>query len=186
MKNKIAQITCLLLVCSFGMMAQQPPVRHASPEVRQRARDRSDYSLFRREITALKEFAEEKKKALAIQKENKEVVKVIATIDSVDTDDTAKMKTITGYITQQIGDVSANAYELTFDRTTRKITGIKRTGESTEPEVAEPKAKPATPKAEVKKAAPAKKKKTGDDEDEEEDEKEEKEDKTPASKEKDE
>ena len=186
MKNKITLLTLICLSFSLTLLAQVP-TPHASAEVRQKAKDRSDYSLFRRQISATKEFAEERKKIPALQKENKEPVKVVATIDSVDTDDTTKMKTITGYITQNIGDNSANAYELTFDRTTRKITNIRKTGESAEPEAAAaiaPKAKTAAPgKPDVKKATP-KKKKDGDDEEEEE-EKEEKEEKTPASKEKD-
>ena len=183
MKNKTALLA--IICCSFStcLTAQTTPVRHASPEVRQKAKDRSDYNLFRREISALKEFSEERKKIPALQKENKEPVKVVATIDSVDTDDTAKMKTITGYITQQIGDVSTNAYEVIFDRTSRKITYVKHTGESAEPEAAEPKVK-AAPKTDVKKAAPKKKKKSGDDEDEDEDE--DKDEKSPGGKEKDE
>lgn len=165
----------ILLCCSFPVaVLAQVPVRHASPEVRQRAKDRSDYSLFRREIGTLKEFADERKKIPALQKENKEVVKVTATIDSVDSDDTTKNKFLTGYITQTIGDNATNAYELTFDRTTRKITHIKRTGESAEPEPAEVKEKKVPPKTEVKKAAPKKKKSGDEEDDEEEEEKEEK------------
>jgi len=181
MKNKII-ITLLLCFAFQATLFAQAPVRHASPEVRQRARDRSDYALFRRQMSTLKEFAEERKKIPALQKENKrEIVKVGTAVDSVETDDTAKSKFITGYITQQIGDNSANAYEITFDRTLRKIINVKRTGESTEPEQAEVKEKKTTAKdGAVKKAAP-KKKRTGDDEEEEE-EKEEKEEKEPKEK----
>lgn len=179
MKNLI--ITILLCFSCSTILLAQPPARHASPEAKQKAKDRSDYSLFRRQITALKEFSEERKKIPALQKENKELVKVYVTMDSTETDDTAKNKFLQGFITQQIGDNTTNAYEITFDRTTRKITTVKRTGESAEPEPAEVKEKPAPKKGtEVKKPAP-KKKKDGD-EDEEEDEEE----KTPAGKEKDE
>ena len=181
MKNII--IAILLCFASPTLLFAQAPGLHSTPESRQKSKDRSDYSLFRRQITALKEFAEERKKIPALQKENKEVIKVYVTMDSTESDDTMKNKFLQGFITQQIGDVSTNAYELTFDRTLRKITTVKRTGESTDPEPAEIKEKPAPKKGtEVKKTAP-KKKKTGDDDDEEEEE--EKEEKTPAGKEKD-
>ena len=179
MKNIV--ITILLCLSFPALSLAQAPTPHSTPESRQRSKDRSDYSLFRRQITASKEFTEERKKIPLLQKENKEIVKVYVTMDSTETDDTAKNKFLQGFITQQIGENTANAYELTFDRTTRKITTIKRTGESTEPEPAEVKEKPAAKKGtEVKKPAP-KKKKDGDEDDEEEEEKEEK-----PSKEKDE
>ena len=179
MKNIV--ITILLCLSFPTLSIAQAPTPHSTPESRQKSKDRSDYSLFRRQITASKEFTEERKKIPLLQKENKEIVKVYVTMDSTETDDTAKNKFLQGFITQQIGENTANAYELTFDRTTRKITTIKRTGESTEPEPAEVKEKPAPKKGtEVKKPAP-KKKKDGDEDDEEEEEKEEK-----PSKEKDE
>lgn len=192
MKNtfsRIASFIALLLCVTFSVYAQSP---HSTPESRQRMKERADYGIFRRQATALKEFAEERKKIPALQKENKETVKVFVTVDSVDSDDTAKNKFIQGYIVQQIGENSANAYELTFDRAQRKITTVKRTGESADPEAAEPKEKKETTTAAKKPGtttttpkATAKKKKDpdGDDEDEEEEEKEEK---TPPSKEKDE
>lgn len=172
----------LLCACCYVSFAQTP---HSTPESRQKAKDRADYALFRRQATALKEFGEEKKKIAALQKENKEVVKVYFTVDSTEGDDSTK-KTITGYITQSVGESANNAYELIFDRTVRKITGIKKTGESMEPEAAEEKEKkaPVVKKADGSGKVPvAKKKKDGEEDDEEEDEKE---DKTPASKDKDE
>ncbi len=181
MKNIIILIA--LCVSFSSTLLAQVPVRHATPEAKQRAKDRSDYSLFRRQISALKEFGEERKKIPALQKENKEIVKVVATIDSVDSDDTTKNKFITGYITQLIGDNSTNAYELTFDRSLRKITNIKRTGESADPEPAEVKEKKVVDKKAPVKVAPKKKSKDGDEDDDEEEEKEEK---APAGKEKDE
>lgn len=176
-------IMALLCLISSHLLAQAP-TPHSTPESRQRAKDRADYSLFRRQVTALKEYAEERKKIPALQKENKELVKVYVTVDSADSDDTTKNKIITGYITQQIGESTNNAYEITFDRATRKILNVKRTGESADPEPAEEKEKkaPVVKKAEGGKAPVAKKKK-GDDEDDEEEE--EKEEKTPAGKEKD-
>jgi hypothetical protein len=65
-----------------------------------------------------------------------------------------------------IGDNTTNAYEITFDRATRKITKLKRTEEAVEPE--EAKAKPAAKKPAGTKATPKKKDGEEDDEDEEE------------------
>jgi len=181
MKNKISLLS-LVFVAMSHIVGAQAPMPHASPEVRQRARDRADYNTFRRKIGELKEFAEEKKKIPLIKKETKEVVKVYATIDSVDTDDdTTKLKTLTGYITQQVGDNIANAYQITFDRTTKRITSVKRTGDAVEPEGAEAKEKPAAKKPEATKATP-KKKKTGDEDEDDDTDKDEKEEKEPKEK----
>lgn len=175
MAKKIFAIVVMLLAGFTAVLAQT----HSTPEMRARAKERSDYSLFRRQIGALKEFADEKKKIPALQKEAKEPVKVYATVDSTETDDSTHAKFLTGFITQQVGETANNAYEVTFDRATRKIIKVKRTGEAIEPEAAEekPNAKPAadTKKADgAKKATPAKKKKDSDEDDEEEEEKDEK------------
>ena len=172
MKKKITLLAIACIAFTVSLFAQAPAV-HASAETRQKARDRADYSTFRRKIGELKEMAEERKKIPALKKGNKDMVKVFATIDSADSDDTTKAKTLIGYITQQVGDNVANAYEVTFDRATKKITSVKKTGEGMEPEGEEAKEKPAAKKAETAKPAP-KKKKTGDDDDEEEDDKDEK------------
>ncbi len=159
----------------------QPQVPHASPEARQKARDRADYNTFKRKIVETKEFGEEKKKIPLIKKGGKDIVKVYATVDSVETsEDTTQNKFITGYITQAVGDNVANIYELKFDRTSKKIVNIKKTGEGIEPESDEPKAKPAAKKpAGTPQTAAPKKKKSEDDEEEgdEPEEKEEKQDK---------
>jgi hypothetical protein len=190
MKNMFIRITAFIaiLLCStFSLWAQLP---HSTPESRQKMKERADYGIFRRQAAALKEFGEERKKIPALQKENKETVKVFVAVDSIDSDDTTKNKFIQGYIVQQIGENTANAYELTFDRAQRKITTVKRTGESADPEAGEPKEKKTTTAAAKKPgttaAKPAPKKKKDPDGDDEDEEEEEKEDKTPPSKEKDE
>jgi len=147
-------------MCAAGTAEAQVP--HQSEESKMRNRARAEYSAFKRQMLALKEFAEEKRKAPRLQKENNAVVKIVATIDSVDNDE---VKTLTGYITEQIGDNSVNAYEVTFDRATKTIISVKKTGEAEEPEAAE--------KAQPKKATPAathKAKKKGDDDDDDGDE----------------
>jgi len=150
-----------------------------SEESKQKSKDRAEYSAFRHQASALKEFADEKRKIPKLQKDNKAIVKVVITIDSVDNDE---VKTLTGYITQQIGDNSVNAYELTFDRVAKKITAVKKTGDGEDPEAKEPKENTTVKKGaaapDAKKAVHKKSK-----EDEEDDEEEEK---TPPSKEKDE
>ena len=141
----------------LGLAVAAQPTPHSTPESRQKAKAKADYAQFRREITNLKEFADEKSKIGALQKENKMKVQVVATIDSLETDDT-KTTQLTGYITQVMGDNTANAYEIKFDRNTRKIVSVKRTTEAMEPEAAR--------KAPAKKATgahPAPHKKDGDD-----------------------
>lgn len=180
MKNAIILLAILCFICPALSFAQVPPVRHASAEVKEKQKEKSDYKEFRKQIAALKEFSEEKKKIPKLQKENKETVKVTANIDSVDGGD--DVKTFAGFITQQIGDNSVNLYELTFDRATRKITTVKKTAEAIEAEAAEKdKEKPAAKPATAKKGSTAKKKKDEDGDDEEEaDEPEEKPSKKPV------
>ncbi|NDC41908.1 MAG: hypothetical protein EBZ77_10215 [Chitinophagia bacterium] len=173
---KLYVLLFVLFMGVAGIAQAQVPAPHSTPESRQKAKLRMDYSTFRREINALKEFAEERKKIPALQKEQKAPVKVVATIDSIETEDDAKVTTLTGYITQIIGENSSNAYEVTFDRATRKITQVKRTTEAVEPEATAPAAKPAAKKPAPK--AHTSPKKDDDDADDEEE-------KAPAGKEKD-
>ena len=177
MKNKIAILSILCLLISANLFAQRPPMKQ-SEESKQRSKDRAEYGAFRHQASTLKEFADEKRKIPKLQKDNKAIVKVVITIDSVDNDE---VKALTGYITQQIGDNSVNVYELTFDRAAKKITAVKKTGDGEDPEAKEPQEKTTVKKGtaapEAKKAV---KKKKDDDDDDDEDEK------TPPSKEKDE
>ncbi len=179
MSLKTLLLLCTLLISAAGY-AQQPEVK-ASPEVRAKARARAEYSSFRRQINALKEFAEERKKLPLIEKERKEKITLAAVIDSVETDDTAT-KTLTGYIAQQTADASYNVYEITFERATKHITAVKKTGEGLEPEEekkAKPTAKKPTTTAPAKATTTTAKKKTSGDEDEDS-EAEEEEEKEPA------
>jgi len=162
-----------LSVVAGAMSAKgQVPTPHSSPEARAKMKAKQDYAAFRKEITALKEFADEKAKIKALQKENRVIVRVIPTIDSVEADDDAQAKTLTGYITQVVGDNTANAYEIQFDRATRKITAVKRTADAIEPEE-EAKVKPAVKKTTTTTTTTTKtttKKKDGDEEEEGEEE----------------
>lgn len=167
-------VALVIALCSFVVpaMAQKTDMPHASPEAKAKARIRSEYSSFRRQINALKELADERKKIPVLQKENKAKVTVVATIDSVETDDSAK--TLMGYITQTVGDNSSNIYEVVFDRATKKITAIKKTGEGIEPEQQEAKPKTAAKPATTATKKPVAKK-TSEDEEEGGDEEEEEE-----------
>ena len=165
--------TLLLSIVSTIVYGQLPPTRKPSAQAQLKALERAEFGALRKQIAALKEFELEKRKALKVQQEKKQLVKVLATIDSIDVEDST-IKTITGYITQQIGDASANVYEILYNRTTKTITSVKKTGEGEEPEVPKKKAAAATT---AKKDDAAKKKTKDADGDEEEDEDEEKEDK---------
>ena len=169
MRNNIMilLITCLLSVAQgFAQVA----VPKKSPEAQQKANDRAEYGNFHKQIMALKEFSEERKKIPRLTKENKVAVKVIATIDSADTEGDTSVKTLTGYITLQIGDNAANIFEVIFDRKTKAITSVKKTAEAeaAEAEQAEVKEKPEPKKTEAKKPATKKNKdEDGDDDDDE-------------------
>ena len=159
----------LSIVVSAMSAKGQVPTPHSSPEARAKMKAKQDYAAFRKEITALKEFADEKAKIKALQKEHRVIVRVIPTIDSVEADEDAQAKTLTGYITQVVGDNSANAYEIQFDRATRKITAVKRTADAIEPEE-QTTAKPAVKKTTTTTTKTTTKKKDGEEEEESEEE----------------
>ena len=132
------------MLCSLMVIAQRPKLQ-PSAEAQQRMKVKAEYSQIKRLILALPEFTAEKKKIPTILAANRgQTVKVIPTIDSVE-GDTTTIKTITGYITQLVGDNATNIYEVTYDRIEQKLTSVKRTGEQLEPEVA-PKKKAAKSK----------------------------------------
>lgn len=136
------------MLCSLMVLAQRPKLQ-PSAEAQQRMKDKAEYSQIKRLILALPEFAAEKKKIPTILAANRgQSVKVIPTVDSVE-GDTTTIKTITGYITQLVGDNATNVYEVTYDRKEQKLTSVKRTGEQQEPEVA-PKQKPTKTKIAAK------------------------------------
>lgn len=127
--------------------------------------DKVDVNIFRRQILSSQEYSAERRKIPALQKASKGTVKIVAYVDSTDTDDPAKL---TGYIQRVAGDNTINVYELTFSRISKKITLVKLTGEADDndnDETADAK-KPAS-----KQTAKTKKKKDEDDEDDEQEEK---------------
>ena len=143
---------------------RQQEIRDNEQERKTVAKQRVDYNLFRRQILALKEYSDERKKIPALQKASKLPVKIVAYIDSVDdAGDEAKNKTLTGYISENIGDNSTNIYEITYDRTLKKITTVKATGETSDVEQDETTGKKATDKK-------ASSKKTKDEDDDDADE----------------
>lgn len=126
-------------------------------------KDRVDNTVFRRQILTLPEFAEERRKLAELRKKTSSVPKIYAWADS--TNDHNNATTLLGYITETLGDNTVNIFEITFDRTAKKIIKVKPTGEKLELEEAEE--KPAR-KAKPTPAPTAKKKKSEDDEEEEE------------------
>ena len=168
MKNKIV----LLLLLSFNITSyaqtdkddRKQDIRDNAQERKTITKEKVDYNLFHRQIIALKEYADERKKIPALQKASKMPVKIVSTIDSVDDVlDNEKNKTLTGYITENVGDNSVNVYEITYDRSLKKIVSVKATGETSDVEQDESDKKTGVKKTNAKK-------KKGDDDDEDTDE----------------
>ena len=168
-----------LLTLSASSFAQQKEkmTREEKDEKNQartaRVSNKNDYAVFHRQILALPEYLDERKKMPALQKTTKSVVKVTAVVDSLEDDDNSKA--LTGAIRQDIGDNTTNIYELTFDRKTKKIVGVKRTPEAIE---ADKEAKEAaadkeekTTTVKTKEKTVVKKKKDDDDDDDADEEK---------------
>ena len=177
MKNKVTLLFLLSLTLCITSFAQKEKMDQEDKDDKREARstrikDKTDYSLFHRQMLSLKEYSDERRKIPNLQKANKMPVKVTAVVDTTnDVGDDAAGKTLIGYITQDIGDNSSNIYEVTFDRTQKKIVNVKFTGDISDAEKEE-KAAPA-------KTSPAKTvhKKTKDDDDDPDDDKPSKKDK---------
>jgi hypothetical protein len=100
---------------------------------------KTDALNFRNQITRITEYKEEQKKVKALSAANKEPVKVKIEIDidssaleeETDITDTAN-NILTGYIKEESAMESIVAYELHFDRTTKKIISIVYQLEATE------------------------------------------------------
>jgi len=163
----------LLLVATapcFSQARHKEERKEAQDEKKSATRDKVDYTLFRRQILTLTEFSDQRRKLAELKKEGKGMAKIFAVVDSLN--ENADGKFLTGYIQLVLGDNIVNVYELTFDRSVKRIILVKSTGEQleVEKEARSAPGKPAT------KAKPKKKKSEDDDEeDEEEEEKEEKE-----------
>jgi len=167
MKHKI---TLLLFVFISVTSYAQTDKEERKQDIRENAQERKtitkekvDYNLFHRQLIALKEYADERKKIPALQKASKMTVKITTSIDSLDeqTDD-SKYKTITGYITENVGDNSVNVYEVTYDQ--KKIVSVKATGETSDVDQED-----AADKKTTTKKASAKKKGDDDDDDADDD-----------------
>ncbi len=182
MKYRILQTICLLAISATAfaqvpapkekMTREEKDEKNAAREARINAKN--EYIIFRRQINALPEFAEEKRKAAKLASDTKQPIKVVVAIDSLDEGDTTT-KALTGYIVQNNGDNATLLYDLSFDRKERKIISVKRNVEAIEAEKAakeekeERDAEKAEKKAEAKEAKPGapKKKKSEDDDDDE-------------------
>jgi hypothetical protein len=174
MKNILSILAVILSMCGTVAAQQDKDERRedrkeAQEEKKANNKNKVDYSVFRRQILTLPEYAEQRGKLQEIRKAGKGIPKIYAVVDSLN--DTEDAKLLTGYIMLTLGDNTANVYEVTYDRAVKKIVQVKPTGETLDIEKEE-RTEP-TSKQNVKKSAP--KKKTGDDdEDDEEDEEEEK------------
>jgi len=161
------QLTIIFLLAFAITSHAQDDKTERKQEIRDNAAEKKvvsklkvDYNLFRRQILTLPEYGEERKKIPALQKASKMTVKIVAYVDSVD-DAGDDLKTLIGYISENVGDNATNIYEITYDRALKKITTVKPTGETSDIEQED--------NGDVKKAAPKKaatKKTKGDDDDE--------------------
>ncbi len=161
------RIYVLLFVVSltaFGNIFAQTGNNHPRPN------DKSDIINFHRQILSLKEYNDERAKIPALQKANKVTVKVKGVVDTTDAttdgeDDGKPTNKLTGYIRQELGNETIDLYQLTYDRTKKKITAVVPVSDSTDNRrsiIAT-----GTKKAMSKKNS----KKSEDDEDEDEDDK---------------
>jgi Na+-transporting methylmalonyl-CoA/oxaloacetate decarboxylase gamma subunit len=178
MKKILLILIAVMSLCG-KVMAQQD--RNERREDRKEMQDEKiaknknkvDYNVFRRQILALPEYAEQRSKLQEIRKASKGIPKINAVVDSTnDSDDT---KLLTGYIVLTLGDNTANVYEVTYDRSLKKITQVKPTGETLD--IDKEDATEQKNGKNLKKPAPKKKK---SDEDEEENEVDEDEEEKPA------
>lgn len=170
MKLKIAILLALCMVSFTALYAQSGKEEQAEKreENKAKAKDRSDYNLFHRQMLALKEFSEERRKIPALQKANKGIIiKIAAVVDT--SDDEARSKTLTGFIVQHIGDNSVNVYEVTYDRAVKKIITVKHTLESSEADKADKEDKAIETKHPAKKTIHKKNKDDDEDADDEDD-----------------
>ena len=171
-KQKIVFLIIACLCISKGIYAQTD--EDAKPVII----DKTDIIAFHRQILSLKEYIEERSKIPSLQKINKVTVRVKAIVDTnnsnSDGEDEVKTNKLIGYIRQEVGDNAANIYEVTYDRTKKKITAVVPTGDSLENIKTK---KPAIEKKQGTNKAAAKKVKDEDDEDMD--------DKAPQKKEKD-
>ena len=171
MKN----IVSLLFLLTIGISSyaqtdkddRKQEIRDNAQEKKTISKEKVDYNLFRRQMLALKEYSDERKKIPALQKASKMPVKVIAYVDSLDgAGDNAENKTLIGYITEIVGDNATNIYETTYDRALKKIITVKATGETSDIEQEE-----TGTKKTIEKKSTAKKAKDDDDDDDADDDK---------------
>jgi len=174
MKNILLILAVIMSLCNTVTAQQDRDERleerkEAQEEKKAKNKNKVDYNVFRRQILALPEYAEQRSKLQEIRKTSKGIPKINAVVDSMnDSDDT---KLLTGYIVLSLGENTANVYEVTYDRSLKKITIVKPTGETLDIDREE--ATEQKNNKNVKKPAP-KKKKGDEDEEESEEEEEEK------------
>ena len=122
---KIKTLIPLLLCLAISITAFSQ-AKHIKSQTKSQIK--SDSALFYHQIVALKEYKSELKKLPKLSKENGKAVKIKIEIDAmsqdVDDDADAKNTIITGYIKEDFGDMVTEAYQISFDTVTKKITSI--------------------------------------------------------------
>lgn len=171
MKNILLALLTIVSMCG-PVAAQQDrnerkeALKEAQEEKKTKNNNRVDYNVFRRQILTLPEYAEQRNKLQDIRKAGKGIPKIYAVVDSLNENDDPKK--LIGYILLTLGESSANVYEITYDRTSKKIVQVKPTGETLDVE----KEEATEPNHQEKGKKPATKKKKSEEDDEEEDEEE--------------
>jgi hypothetical protein len=100
----------------------------AAQDKKEKTNSKSDNPVFYRKIIALKEYKTELQKVEKLSKEQHTSVTVKVDIDNAvhdDEDEKHTTDTLTGYIQEVTGDISVVAYEILFDRKTKKIIEVK-------------------------------------------------------------
>lgn len=172
MKNVFFALLIILSIDS-KVAAQQDrnerreELKDAQDEKKAKNNDRVDYNLLRRQILTLPEYAEQRSRLQEIRKAGKGIPKIYAVVDSLNDNNDAKK--LIGHIVLTLGDNVANVYEVTYDRSAKKIVQVKPTGETLEIDKEE--ASEPGNRQNVKK--PTARKKKGEEEDDEEEEDEE-------------
>jgi hypothetical protein len=162
MKQKLAMLAiCCLISVMAAAQGNKDDRREEQTEKKEANKAKIDYSVFRRQILTLPEFAEQRRKMAELRAQSGGVPKIYAVVDTLR--DNSEGNLLLGYIVTALGDNTANVFEVTFDRSLRKIILVTPTGETLEVE------KEATAKNQKKK-----KKSEDEDGDEQEDEPEEK------------
>ena len=122
-------LLCALFFGTAAAHAQQDDKderKEQQAEKKEQSKEKVDLNLFHRQMLTLPEYSNERRR---LASQNGDKGKVTAYVDTAT--DAENSKFLTGYIARSSGGEVVNLYEVSFDRSIRKIVGIKPTGEAT-------------------------------------------------------